>query len=154
MDLLERLAEEKISAAIRNGDLDNLPGKGEALVLEDLSLVPEELRAAYLILKNSGFVPPGVQLRKDLESAEAMLAHTSCNQAREGQVRRIQFMRTQLGLLNANLVDVEERYGEALQTQLSRPGSSNTEPETDEKLPTQIVDNSVDRMASINKKAG
>ena len=45
------IAEEKIRQAIRNGDLDYLPGKGKPLQLEDLSMVPPELRMSYKILK-------------------------------------------------------------------------------------------------------
>ncbi|WP_348250838.1 DnaJ family domain-containing protein [Salmonella enterica] len=35
--------------AIGNGDLDYLPGKGIPLQLEDLSMVPPELRMSYKI---------------------------------------------------------------------------------------------------------
>ena len=41
----------KIRQAIRNGDLDHIPGKGKPLQLEDLSMVPPELRMSYKILK-------------------------------------------------------------------------------------------------------
>jgi len=40
------------------GDFDGLPGAGRPLVLDDDPLVPEDLRLAYRILKNAGFVPP------------------------------------------------------------------------------------------------
>ncbi len=48
------IAEEKIRQAIRNGDLDHIPGKGKPLQLEDLSMVPPELRMSYKILKKRG----------------------------------------------------------------------------------------------------
>ena len=41
----------KIRQAIRNGDLDHIPGKGKPLQLEDLSMVPPEFRMSYKILK-------------------------------------------------------------------------------------------------------
>ncbi|WP_420170527.1 DnaJ family domain-containing protein, partial [Paenibacillus larvae] len=37
--------------------MDNLPGQGKPLVLENWSSVPEDLRLAYKILKNSGHLP-------------------------------------------------------------------------------------------------
>ena len=50
------IAEQKIREALDRGDFDNLPGAGKPLVLEDLSHLPPELRMAYTILKNSGFI--------------------------------------------------------------------------------------------------
>lgn len=57
MLLLDQLAEEKIQRAIDEGQLANLPHQGKPIELEDLCWLPEDLRAAYLILKNSGFLP-------------------------------------------------------------------------------------------------
>jgi hypothetical protein len=52
---LELLAEQKIAEAAERGDLDGLPGAGRPLELDDDALVPEEMRMARRILKNSGF---------------------------------------------------------------------------------------------------
>ena len=62
--MLEFLAERKIAEAIASGELDNLPGEGQPLDLDDDALIPEELRLAYRILKNAGYVPPEVAVRK------------------------------------------------------------------------------------------
>ena len=59
--MLEFIAERRIAEAIANGDLENLPGEGRPLELDDDSLVPEDLRLAYRILRNAGFVPPEVE---------------------------------------------------------------------------------------------
>ena len=59
--MLDFIAEQKIAEAIENGDFDDLPGAGKPLELDDDSLVPEDLRLAYRILKNAGFVPPEVK---------------------------------------------------------------------------------------------
>lgn len=50
--------ESRIAQAHEQGEFDNLPGKGKPLQLDDDRLVPEEVRAAYKVLKNAGFVPP------------------------------------------------------------------------------------------------
>ena len=52
----ESLVEEIILKAQKNGELDNLPGHGKPLNLDDMS-IPEEYRMAYRILKNSDFLP-------------------------------------------------------------------------------------------------
>ncbi len=73
MNILEMIAEEKIREAIRNGEFANLPGKGKPLRLEDLSHVPPELRAAYLLLKNAGVLPQELQLKKEIIRLQDLL---------------------------------------------------------------------------------
>lgn len=66
--MLDFIAEQRIAEAIANGDFDDLPGSGKPLELDDDSLVHEELRLAYRILKNAGFVPPEIE---SLEGSKA-----------------------------------------------------------------------------------
>ena len=54
MSFLERLAEQKIRAALERGELDNLPLSGKPLPLEPRGLVPEDLSLAYKLLKDAG----------------------------------------------------------------------------------------------------
>src|SRR5947199_2512206 len=55
------------------GDFDNLAGRGQPLRLEDLSQVPEDLRAGYLLLKSAGVLPEEMQLRKEMVTLESLL---------------------------------------------------------------------------------
>ena len=66
-DIVALIAEQRIEEAIKNGELDNLPGHGKPLNLNDLSHVPPEFRSTYSLLKNSGFIPEEVDLLKDIE---------------------------------------------------------------------------------------
>lgn len=63
MDAIAFVAERKIEEAIAEGAFDNLPGLGKPLVLEDLSNMPPDMRMAYTILKNSGYLEekPGAE---------------------------------------------------------------------------------------------
>ena len=54
---LEWIAERRIAEAVSQGELDDLPGTGKPLALDDDALVPGELRMAHRILKNAGLVP-------------------------------------------------------------------------------------------------
>jgi hypothetical protein len=54
MLLLEYLAEKKIADAVERGELDDLPGAGRPLDLDDDALVPEDMRMAHRIHRNSG----------------------------------------------------------------------------------------------------
>ena len=73
MNLLDQIAEARIQEAIERGELRELPGEGRSLRLNDELAIPEELRAAYRILKNAGFLPPELQLRKEVREAEQLL---------------------------------------------------------------------------------
>lgn len=63
----DNLIEIKIKQAMHDGKFDNLPGKGKPIALDKMSNVPEHLRAGYQVLKNSGFVPEEVRLKKEME---------------------------------------------------------------------------------------
>ena len=72
--MLDSIAEKKIAEAIERGELDDLPGAGRPLELDDDALVPEELRLAYRILKSTGFVPSEVQALNEISQLERMVA--------------------------------------------------------------------------------
>ena len=54
--MFEFLAERRIEEAVANGELDDLPGAGKPLDLDDEDpLLPGELRMARRILRNAGY---------------------------------------------------------------------------------------------------
>lgn len=65
MWLLDEWVERHISDAQARGELDNLPGQGEPLKLDDVSAVPAELRSGFRLLKNAGYLPPELEDRKE-----------------------------------------------------------------------------------------
>lgn len=87
MDGIARMAERKILEALERGELDDLPGKGRPLDLEDDDPhVPEELRMAYRVLKNAGCVPPELELHQEIVRLRSLLA--SVEDPGERRVRR------------------------------------------------------------------
>lgn len=76
MNILELIAEEKIKEAIRNGEFENLSGKGRPLesLMDDLSNVPEEMRVSYIVLKNAGVLPEEIQLQKEIVNMQDLIA--------------------------------------------------------------------------------
>ena len=71
--MLDFIAEKAIQDAIARGELDDLPGAGRPLELDDDALVPEELRLACRILKNAGYVPAEVQALGEIAQLEALV---------------------------------------------------------------------------------
>ena len=70
--MLDFLAEQRIAEAVSRGDFDDLPGAGRPLELDDDALIPEDLRLAYRILKNAGFVPPEVETLNEIAQLERL----------------------------------------------------------------------------------
>lgn len=79
MFLSDQWAERHILDAMAKGEFDNLPGAGSPLVLDDDSGVPQELRVAYRILKNAGYVPAEIQDRKEAVDLQLLLKQVSEN---------------------------------------------------------------------------
>jgi hypothetical protein len=91
------LAERRIEEAIARGELDELPGAGRPLELDDDRLVPEELRLAYRILKNAGYVPPEVEDLREIAELER-LVREGCDDAltQSRAVKKLALLRTKI----------------------------------------------------------
>lgn len=100
----DALVEERIQQALRRGEFDNLPGAGRPLALDDDSLVPPEVRIAYRILKNAGFVPPEVLERKEIAELEAQIAGVTDAVARKHALTKLALLRTRLGLRRSRAI--------------------------------------------------
>ena len=96
MNFVDRLAERKIAEAIARGELSGLPGEGAPLVLDDDVLVPEELRMAYRILRNAGFVPPEVEMLHEIGDLERRIEELPEGSTRARAHRKLQLLRLRL----------------------------------------------------------
>lgn len=94
--LLDALAEARIEEALAVGAFDDLPGAGRPLELDDDRLVPEEVRAAYRILRRAGFVPPEVEARKEMASLAKLIATLEDNAERRRALAKLAFIQTRL----------------------------------------------------------
>lgn len=107
---VEAVVEERIQEAMRRGDFDDLPGAGQPLDLDDDPLVPPEVRVAYRILKNAGFVPPEVLERREIADLEAALAELADAAARKRALARLAVLRTHLGARRARCLSRNAFY--------------------------------------------
>lgn len=118
MDIVDKIAEARIQEALEKGQLSNLPGAGEPLKLDDDHMIPEELRAGYRLLKNAGFLPPELQLRKDIAEAEQLLLQVDDRDAAKYACARarLELLRSQLNAQHGYRSDfrVEEEYFQKL----------------------------------------
>lgn len=125
MDCLDRIAEERILQAQREGAFENLPGNGKPLVLDDDSMIPPELRAAYRILRNAGYAPPEVLVRRDIAELEAVLADPATDApSRRKALARLHVLRARLGAAGRDL-RIEQAYWQRLVERMTHGGKSS-----------------------------
>jgi len=106
-EILGRLADEAIVKAMREGAFDNLEGAGRPLRLGDDSHIPEDLRMAYKILKNSGFLPPELEEEREIRRAADLLANCEDEQERYRQMQKLNLMITRANMRRTRPVNLE-----------------------------------------------
>lgn len=92
--LIDEIAERRIAEAIERGELDGVGPRGR-IELDDDALVPEEMRLALRVLRNAGWLPEEVRLRREIADVEALLA-TLAPAERDRAGRRLALLRTRL----------------------------------------------------------
>lgn len=122
MFLIDQIAETRIAEAIERGEFNDLPGAGKPLPFEDDSHVPQELRVAYRLLKNAGFVPPEIELRREIARAEDLIATTENTRERGKAMARLRYLNLRLNLDRRDKVDlrVQDAYYQKIQGRLNR----------------------------------
>ncbi|MCB1739442.1 MAG: DUF1992 domain-containing protein [Gammaproteobacteria bacterium] len=117
------LIEQRIQDAMARGEFDELEGQGKPLKLDDDSQVPEDMRAAYRVLKNAGFIPEEATLRGDINRLEAEIEALadSDDQARVNAYKRLALLRARLdGRGQAARSVTGRRYTDRLVQKLTR----------------------------------
>jgi|SRR5208283_589730 len=91
MDIIAKIAEAKISEAMKRGEFDNLSGAGKPLCLEDETWVPEDLRAAHKVLKNAGCLPLELEIRKEIITLKDLIDTIDDDKERLKKIRELNF---------------------------------------------------------------
>lgn len=113
------------------GDFENLPGQGKPLPEEDLSHIPEEMRMAYRVLKNAGYVPEEIANRKEISQLTDLLENGTDEKNRLKSMRRLRVLMDRLGSeRHASLAAHDEYYQKPWlywKKKKERPGQSSQE---------------------------
>jgi hypothetical protein len=117
---LELLAESKITEAARAGAFDNLPGAGRPLELDDDRMTPEDARMAYRILRNSGFVPPELDTRREAAGLRRLLATLTDGDAKRRAAARLALIETALEARGRFGLGRSEAYRRLILSRLGR----------------------------------
>ncbi|AUX92036.1 DUF1992 domain-containing protein [Mixta gaviniae] len=115
MWLIDQLAEQHIRDAQEKGELTGLPGEGAPLVLDDDSHVPPELRAGYRLLKNAGYLPPELELRREaIEIHDLLQGLDPDDNARDGYARRLRLLEIKLKQAGMSTDFLSGQYRDAI----------------------------------------
>jgi len=105
--VFKRIAEERIREAMEMGLFDELEYKGKPIEIKEDPFVPEELRIAYRMLKNAGFVPKEVELRKEIERLEELMDED--HQEAYSKIRKLSALLFHLQQIRDRPLQVEEQ---------------------------------------------
>lgn len=122
MLIFEQLAENRIIDAIAHGEFNDLPGSGKPLEMEDLSLVPEEIRMAYKVLKNAGMTPPELELKNEVTQLHRSLETETDDTKRQRSLKRLQYLYISLDISSQRYTNLalQHQYYEKLLNRFSK----------------------------------
>jgi len=89
MNPLAFIAEQKIAQAMKERDLTDSEWKNKPLPLNNDQFVPEDLKMAYKLLKNSGYLPPEIEQRKEVQRLEDLIVATEDEHERVKQMKKL-----------------------------------------------------------------
>lgn len=108
MLLLGNIAERKIREAIERGEFANLPGAGKPLRLEDDSMIPEDLRVAYKILKNAGCIPPELELRREIITLRDLLRSIEDDDEKREKIQELNYKLLKFNVITRRTVNLDD----------------------------------------------
>ncbi len=121
MNIFSKIAEQRIREAIENGEFEDLENSGRPINFEDDTWVPEDLRSAYRILKNSGCIPPELELRKEVLSLRDLINTIDDDKERLRKIRELNFKLMKLGEIRKTPLNIERfpEYEEKIHEKLT-----------------------------------
>ncbi len=106
MDPLSYIAEQKIAQAMQERDFNSPKWKNKPLPLDDDRFVPDDLKMAYKILKNSGYLPPEIEDRKEVKKLEDLIACTEDEHERLKQMKKLNVLLMKIDAQRSSPVNI------------------------------------------------
>jgi hypothetical protein len=125
VEAIARIAEERIRKAILEGAFENLQNAGKPLNFDDETWVPEDLRLAYRMLSNAGYVPPELDLKNEIVNLRLLIETIDDDAERLRKLRKLNYkllsfnlMRNRSGRPSLN-IDGSLEYGDMINHRLA-----------------------------------
>ena len=109
LEVIRLIAERKISEAIQNGRLDPQGWRNRPLPQTNDHMVPEELRMAYKILKNAGYVPPEIEAKKEIQQIEDLLVACEDECTKVRQIKKLNYLVLKLNIMKGDAANIENQ---------------------------------------------
>ncbi len=111
-----KIVEDRIRKAQKKGAFKNLAGTGKPILLDDDRHIPEDLRLAYKILKNADFVPPEIELKKEIRRTEDFLDGMENTAEKYRILKKLNFLILRLNSLRMASIefDMPQKYAAKL----------------------------------------
>lgn len=112
MDCIAFIAEQRIAQAIEKGELKTTGWENRPLPLDDDHMVPADLKMAYKLLKNSGYLPPEIEQQKEITRLEQLIASTEDEHLRLQQMRKLSvlLMKVEAGRRSPANIALDDAY--------------------------------------------
>ena len=125
----EKIVEDRIRLARKKGAFDDLSGSGEPLKLEDDRHIPEDLRLSHKILKNADFLPPELEIKKEIRRTEDLLVGMTDTRERYRVMKKLNFLIMKLNATRNSAIqfEVPQRYQESLIDRVNSAKKENRE---------------------------
>jgi len=107
LDIFARIAERLIREAMENGEFDNLEGAGKPLNFADETWIPEDLRIAYKVLKNAGYIPPEIELRNEIINMSSLINTIDDDKERLKKIKELNFILLKLNTMRKRPFDLD-----------------------------------------------
>jgi hypothetical protein len=103
-----KIAERRIREAMERGEFDDLRGTGEPLPEDSAHYIPGDLRMAYKILKNAGFVPPEIEVEREIQTVMDLLDGLEDEQESYQKINKLNLLVTKMNLMRSRPVELEK----------------------------------------------
>ncbi|GAB6112008.1 DnaJ family domain-containing protein [Desulfomicrobium salsuginis] len=107
MKILAELAERAIIEAQLRGEFDGLEGQGRPLPDQSDPFMPEALRMAYKVLKNSGYVPEAIQSQREIRALIECLENETDESRKMRQIQKVQLFLARAKIRHGGLLQEE-----------------------------------------------
>lgn len=107
MNVFDKIAERRIKEAMAEGAFENLRGAGMPLIFEDETWIPEDLRLAYRVLRNAGFIPPELELRNEIINLRELINTIDDDKERPKKLRELNYRILKLNMLRERPLNLD-----------------------------------------------
>jgi hypothetical protein len=109
IEAIRIIAERKIREAIEEGLFNIEEWRNRPLPPSNDSMIPDDLRIAYKMLKNAGYVPPEIEAKKEIQQLEDLIAATEDEHTRVKQIKKLNYLVMKLDAMRGDSTSLENQ---------------------------------------------